>query len=133
MAQWDQESGLATLPKSSAFQYNVGLPDAQGWRIPMPKAAGGSREGRILRQTAEKIERYRMVTTPEFRQNCFRGKHASIDYLPHPSVLADEISAKAWMQKFSKAQERNIAHVPEQAVCFVDGMRLLVSFQDSHM
>ena len=73
------------------------------------------------------------MTTPEFRANCFRGKAASIGFLPHPSVLADEMSAKAWMQKFSKAQERNIAHVPEQALCFVDGMPLLVSFQDSHM
>jgi len=135
MAQWVQEGNkqLATLPKSWALQYNVGCPPTKSHDIPMPKPAGGSREGRILRQTAEKIEGYRMVTTPEFRQNCFRGKHASIEYLPHPSVLADETSAKAWMQKFSRASERNIAHVPEQALCFCDGMPLLVSFQDSHM
>ena len=124
---------VATSAKSWALQYNVGFKNEKNHVIPMPKPAGGSREGRILRQTTEKIEGYRMVTTPEFRQNCFRGKHASIEYLPHPSVLADETSAKAWMQKFSRASERNIAHVPEQALCFCDGMPLLVSFQDSHM
>lgn len=135
MAQWNQDrkKKLATLPKSWALQYNCGIKGSRYHHIPMPKAAGGPREGRILRQTAEKIEGYRMVTTPEFRQNCFRGKHASIEYLPHPSVLADATTAKAWMQKFSRASERNIAHVPEQALCFCDGMPLLVSFQDSHM
>ena len=133
MAQWDQETALATLPKSFAYHWNVGLPDAPDVHIPMPKATGGAREGRVLRQTFEKVEGFRQVTTPEFRANCFRGKAASIGFLPHPSVLADETSAKAWMQKFSRASERNIAHVPEQALCFCDGMPLLVSFQDSHM
>jgi hypothetical protein len=135
MAQWKQpkDQKLATSAKSWALQYTVGLKPLKSHAIPMPKPAGGSREGRILRQTAEKIEGYRMVTTPEFRENCIIGKNASIEYLPHPSVLADETSAKAWMQKFSRASERNIAHVPEQALCFCDGMPLLVSFQDSHM
>ena len=135
MAQWNQDHNkkLATSAKSWALQYNCGIKGSRYHHIPMPKAAGGPREGRILRQTAEKIEGYRTVTTPEFRQNCFRGKHASIEYLPHPSVLADKTTANAWMQKFSRASERNIAHVPEQALCFCDGMPLLVSFQDSHM
>ena len=124
---------LASSPKSRARMYNIGLPLYRNWHIPMPKPAGGSRDGRILRQTAEKVEHMRQVTTPQFRENCFRGKASSICYLPHPIVLAEEMSAKAWMQKFSKAHERNIAHVPEQALCFVDGMPLLVSFQDSHM
>ena len=129
----DSDALLATSPKSKALIWNIGLPHAPRWHIPMPKPAGGSRDGRILRQTSEKVEHMRQVTTPEFRENCFRGKASGISYLPHPLVLAEEMSAKAWMQKFSKAHERNIAHVPEQALCFVDGMPLLVSFQDSHM
>ena len=133
MAYWFPDAALATSPNTGAYHWNVGLPNVHDALIPMPKAAGGSREGRVLRQTFEKVEGFRQVTTPEFRANCFRGKATSIGFLPHPSVLSDDMGAKAWMQKFSKAQERNIAHVPEQAVVFVDGMPLLVSFQDSHM
>ena len=73
------------------------------------------------------------MTTRAFREDCFRGKHHGIANLPHPSVLADHMSAKSWMDKFSQAAERNISHVPEQAICFVEGMPLLVPFQDSHM
>ena len=123
----------AAWPKSHAYHWNFNCPDDPNYHIPMPKADGGMREGCILRATCQKIENFRLITTPEFRDDCFRGKTDGIPHLPHPSVLADHMSAKAWMEKFSKAAERNIGHVPEQAICFVDGMPLLVPFQDSHM
>ena len=56
MAGGEADLALATWPKSSAYHWNVGLPNAAGWHIPMPKPAGGSRHGRILRQTYEKVE-----------------------------------------------------------------------------
>ena len=133
MADLEPADPVGTSLKKRANRWLCGFEQPVEYPIPMPKPAGGSREGRILRQAFEKVEGFRLVTTPEFRANCFRGKATSIGFLPHPSVLSDDSSAKSWMQKFSKAQERNIAHVPEQAVVFVDGMPLLVSFQDSHM
>ena len=104
MAQWDQEVNkkLATSPKSWALQYNVGCPPTRYHHIPMPKAAGGSREGRVLRQTFEKIEGFRQVTTPEFRANCFRGKATSIGFLPHPSVLSDDMGPKLGCRSLAK-------------------------------
>ena len=133
MAAWDDHPSLLARAKSYSYYWNCGEPDDINYHIPMPKADGALRAGCILRATGAKIENYRLITTPGFRDDCFRGKSVGIPDLPHPCVLADELSAEAWMDKFSKAAERNICHVPEQAICFVEGMPLLVPFQDSRM
>ena len=133
IAEEQERAILLQTSKRAALRYQVGIPLRVGYKIPGPKSSVCGREGRILRNTSERVGKFRYATTMEFRADCFRGKFSGLEYLPHPYVLAEESTAKAWMEKFSKSTERNIAHAPEQALCFVEGLPLLVSFQDSHM
>ena len=56
MAAEQEDRAEATWPKSIAKHWNLGLPYDRAWHIPMPKPAGGAREGRILRNTCKQLK-----------------------------------------------------------------------------
>ena len=124
----------SSLPKSHAlFVHTSGIPVSPEFVVPFPKTYEGHDSVRLLRETQEVISGARLCTTKTFREDVAHSKANAIPLLPHPSIIADEISAQAWMHKFSKDQERNLPHALESCVTFVEGMPICVPCPNSRV
>ena len=123
-----------SLPKAeSLFQHTAGLYVPPRYPVPFPKNDTGHDSTRLLRETKDVIDGARVCTTKAFRKDMEQENHTAIPMLPHPSIIADDISAQAWMHKFSKVQERSLPHALESCITFVEGMPICVPCPNSRV
>ena len=90
--------GIMTSSTHKAISgYTLGLlvDVFDGYPLHLPKSYTGRDSVRLLHQTNETIDLKRLCTAKEFRDEIASGRAESLPQLPHPSVLADPIAAKA--------------------------------------